>query len=116
MREEDCIFCKIAAGLVPADIVYQDEEVVAFRDREPMAPTHVIIIPRSHISSLTALGPEHRGVVWHMVSAANKVAKKEGLAQRGYRLTVNCGREGGQFVPHLHMHLLGGRTLTDAMG
>jgi histidine triad (HIT) family protein len=113
---EDCIFCKIAAGEVTADILYQDELVLAFRDREPQAPTHVLVIPRAHVPSLLALGPEHSELVWHMIGAANEVARKEGIADRGYRLAISCGAEGGQLVPHLHMHLLGGRVLADALG
>jgi histidine triad (HIT) family protein len=116
MSETDCIFCKIAAGEIPADIVYQDEGVLAFRDREPQAPTHVLIIPREHIGSLLSLSSEHQELIWHMISTANEIARKEGLSERGYRLAVSCGPEGGQLVPHLHMHLIGGRVLADALG
>ena len=116
MSGPECIFCKIVAGEVPTDIVYRDEHVLAFRDIEPQAPTHVLIVPREHIPSLLSLGSEHQDLIWHMVSTANEIARKEGLSERGYRLAVSCGPEGGQLVPHLHMHLIGGRVLTDALG
>jgi histidine triad (HIT) family protein len=116
MSGPECIFCKIVAGEIPTDIVYQDEQVLAFRDIEPQAPTHVLIVPREHIPSLLSLSSEHQELIWHMVSTANEIARKEGLSERGYRLAVSCGSEGGQLVPHLHMHLIGGRVLTDALG
>ena len=112
----DCIFCKIIAGEIPSDIVYQDEEVIAFRDINPLAPTHLLIIPKKHIPSLTHLSEAESPLIGHMVNIANQLAKKEGIAEKGYRLTINCGEQGGQLVPHLHMHLLGGRKLSDGMG
>jgi len=112
----DCIFCKIIAGEIPSDIVYQDEEVVAFRDINPLAPTHLLIIPKKHIPSLTHLSEAESPLIGHMVNIANQLAEKEGIAEKGYRLAINCGEQGGQLVPHLHMHLLGGRKLSDGMG
>ena len=112
----DCIFCQIVAGKVPSDIVYQDEEVVAFRDINPQSPVHLLIIPKRHIPSLTYLSETESPLIGHMVNTANHLAKREGVSEAGYRLVVNSGGEGGQIVPHLHMHLLGGRRLSGAMG
>jgi histidine triad (HIT) family protein len=112
----DCIFCQIASGKIPGDIVYQDKEIIAFRDINPKAPLHLIIIPRKHIPSLDQLKESDTALVGRMVVVANKLAKDEGVAEKGYRLAVNCGQEGGQLVPHLHIHLLGGRKLSDDLG
>ena len=112
----DCIFCQIAAGKVPNNILYQDEEVIAFRDVNPQSPTHLLIIPRRHIPSLAHLSKAELSLIGHMVDVANQLAKKEGIAEKGYRLTINCGEQGGQLVPHLHMHLLGGKKLSDKLG
>jgi histidine triad (HIT) family protein len=112
----DCIFCQIVSGKIPSDTVYQNEGVVAFRDIKPQAPVHIIIIPKRHIPSLTHLSEADSSLVGRMVAIANQIAKEEGVAQNGYRLVINCGKEGGQLVPHLHMHLLGGRRLSDQLG
>ena len=112
----ECIFCQIAAGKVPSDILYQDEEVVAFRDINPLAPTHLLIIPKRHVSSVAQLSEADLPLIGHMVGIANQLAKREGISERGYRLVMNCGKEGGQLVPHLHMHLIGGRRLSDRIG
>jgi len=112
----DCVFCQIVAGNIPSDILYQDEEVIAFRDINPEAPTHVLIIPKKHIASLNTLSAAELPVIGRMVSVASELAKKEGIADRGYRLVFNCEEEGGQLVPHLHMHLIGGRKLSDTLG
>jgi len=112
----DCIFCQIAAGEIPSDIAYQDEEVLAFRDIKPQAPVHILVIPKKHIPSLDQLKEDELPLIAHMIAIANKLAKKEGVAQKGYRLAINCGQEGGQLVPHLHLHLLGGRRLSDTLG
>jgi len=109
--KEDCIFCQIVSGEVPSDIVYQDEEVIAFHDIKPQAPVHLIIIPRRHIPSLVHLSQADLSLVGHMVGIANQLAKREGVAESGYRLVINCGEESGQLVPHLHLHLIGGRRL-----
>lgn len=110
----DCIFCQIIAGKIPSQILYQDKEVIAFRDINPQAPVHLLIIPRSHISSLARLTDST--IVDRIVDVANQLAREEGISESGYRLVISCGKEGGQMVPHLHMHLLGGRRLSDTLG
>ena len=112
----DCIFCRIVAGEIPADILYQGEEVIAFPDIHPVAPTHLLIIPKKHIPSLAHLPDAEISLIGHMVKVANQLAREGGVAESGYRLVINCGEQGGQVVPHLHMHLLSGRRLSDAMG
>ena len=112
----DCIFCKIVSGEIPSDIVYQDKELIAFRDIHPVAPTHVLIIPRKHIPSLAELSKEDSSLVENMINTANQLAKREGISEKGYRLVINSGKQGGQLVPHLHMHLIGGRQLSHGLG
>ena len=112
----DCVFCRIVAGEIPGDIVYQDAEIVAFRDIHAVAPTHILLLPRKHVGSLQELEEGDGVLVGRMVLRAKKLAEQEGVAERGYRLVVNCGPEGGQLVPHLHLHLIGGRKLDDSMG
>ena len=112
----DCLFCQIADGKIPGDILYQDEEVVAFRDINPQAPAHLLIIPRKHIPSLAHLSETDVPLVGHMTKVANSLAREHGISENGYRLVINCGEQGGQVVPHLHMHLLGGRKLSGKMG
>jgi histidine triad (HIT) family protein len=112
----DCVFCQIASGKIPSDMVYQDEEIVAFRDIKPLAPVHLIIIPQRHIPSLVHISEADLPLVGRMVAIANRLAKEEGVADSGYRLVINCGKEGGQVVPHLHLHLIGGRTLSGRPG
>ena len=112
----DCIFCQIVAGDLPSDTLYQDEEIIAFRDVNPMAPTHVLIIPKKHIPSLIQLSDAETPIIGHMTKVANQLAKQEGISGKGYRLVISCGKEGGQVMPHLHMHLLGGRNLGIALG
>ena len=112
----DCVFCKIVAGEVPTDLLYQDEEVLAFRDINPQAPTHLLIISKKHIPSLAHLSDADMPLIGRMVKAANQLAREGGVAEGGYRLVINCGKEGGQVVPHLHIHLLSGRKLADKMG
>ena len=111
----DCVFCKIAAGTIPADVVYKDEELIAFRDIHPMAPVHDVLIPRKHIESVNNLSTSDQSLAGRMLLAAGKVAKKEGIAESGYRLTINCGPDGTQVVPHLHLHILGGRLLSEKL-
>ena len=110
----DCIFCQIAAGKIPAEITYRDEELIAFQDTNPQAPTHLLIIPKRHIPSLAQLSPTDLPLIGRMVAVANKIAKD--ITDTGYRLVVNNGEWGGQVVPHLHMHLLGGRKLVGRLG
>jgi len=112
----DCIFCKIVAGDIPADILYRDDKVVAFRDINPLSPVHVLIIPGEHIAGLSDLTEERSILVSQMVNVANRLARSEGIAESGYRVVINCGEQGGQLVPHLHMHLMGGRKLSDRLG
>jgi len=114
--EMNCIFCQIASGKVSAEILYQDEGVIAFRDINPQSPTHLIIIPKKHIPSLAHLSEAESSLIGDMVNVANQLAKKEGISESGYRLVINCGEQGGQLVPHLHMHLLGGRNLLNELG
>jgi histidine triad (HIT) family protein len=111
----DCIFCKIIAGQIPTEILYQDEEIIAFRDIKPLAPVHLLIVPRKHVPSLNDMKEGDAALVGRMVSVASRLAAEQGIADRGYRLAINCGKEGGQLVPHVHMHLLGGRQLNDKL-
>ena len=113
---EECIFCRIVAGELPSDIVYQDENFLAFRDIMPKAPTHILIIPKSHIASAAELIEGQESLAGSLMIIANKLAEKEGIAKKGYRLAINCGPEGGQIVPHLHLHLLGGRQMDAKLG
>jgi histidine triad (HIT) family protein len=108
----DCPFCKIAAGEAPARIVHSDDEVVAFHDNKPQAPTHVLVIPREHITSADELTPAQDGLWGRLLHVAQSVVHENGDADAGYRLLTNVGRNGGQTVDHLHVHLLGGRQLT----
>ena len=112
----ECIFCQIASGKIPSDTVYQDKEIIAFRDIKPQAPVHILVIPKRHIPSLDQLKEDELPLITRMIEIANQLAKEEGIAQNGYRLAINCGEEGGQLVPHLHLHLLGGRRLSDQLG
>jgi len=111
-----CIFCKIVAGEIPSDTLYRDEEVIAFRDINPVAPTHLLIIPKKHVPSLADLPDGETPLVGHMAKVANQLAKEEGIFESGYRLSISCGEQGGQEVPHLHMHLVGGRQLKATIG
>jgi len=111
-----CIFCDIIAGKIPGEIIYRNEWVAAFRDINPQAPTHILIVPLKHIASLDRLGPADQPLIAEMVAAANELAHREGIAEKGYRVAVNCGEWGGQVVPHLHLHLLGGRPLSGSIG
>ncbi len=108
---ENCIFCKIAAGEIPADIVYQDESVVAFRDLNPQAPTHILVVPRKHVATLNDLEMDDECLVGRMYGAVREIAVGEGLADPGYRTVINCNEAGGQAVFHVHLHLLGGRMM-----
>ncbi len=107
----DCVFCKIINGEIPSKIVYQDEDVIAFVDINPITPVHLLIIPRKHITSLAAMSDAETPLVGKMVKAANKIAREKGISEKGYRLTINSGAEAGQVVQHLHMHFMGGRIL-----
>ena len=108
---ENCLFCKIVAGTIPSTKVYEDETVLAFRDIAPMAPTHILVIPKTHIPSVDGVTAENSAVVAHIFEVIPQIAKAEGL-EKGYRVVSNCGADAGQTVPHLHFHILGGRQLT----
>ena len=108
---DNCLFCRIASGEVPSKIVYQDQDVVAFADINPQAPTHVLLVPRRHIASVADLTPEDGPLLASLFIVATKIAREMGLAERGYRIVVNQGPDAGQSVFHLHFHLLGGRRL-----
>lgn len=108
---EDCIFCQIASGKADAEVVYQDEKVVAFKDINPSAPVHILVIPREHIPSLNELESEHRELIGHMALVMKDLAQQLNISESGYRIVNNCGSDGGQIVYHLHFHLLGGKAL-----
>jgi histidine triad (HIT) family protein len=108
----DCVFCKIAAGDIPTKILFKDKDVVVFPDIEPAAPVHLLVIPVKHISSLAAVTDSHTALLGKLVRVASRVAKEQGLAEKGFRLTINSGPDAGQVVSHLHIHILGGRQLT----
>ncbi|RNA65643.1 histidine triad nucleotide-binding protein [Prosthecochloris sp. ZM_2] len=110
-HDPDCLFCKIAAGEVPADIVYSDDHVVAFRDIQPVADAHILIIPRKHIASLSHLEEGDLDIAGHILSAAGKTAEKAGIAASGYRLVFNTGPDALQSVFHIHGHLIGGQKM-----
>ncbi len=109
---EDCLFCKIVAGDLPSTEVYSDDEVYAFRDIKPNAPTHVLVVPRKHIARLTDAGPEDTELLGRLLLRANEIAAREGIAEPGFRCVINCNDAGGQEVYHLHLHILGGRQMT----
>jgi histidine triad (HIT) family protein len=110
--EQDCIFCKIVSGAIPAAKIFEDERALAFRDINPQAPTHALVIPRAHIPSLSEAGEEDEALLGHLLRVASRVAREEGHAERGYRTVVNTGPDAGQTVFHVHVHVLAGRTLT----
>ena len=107
----DCIFCKIASGEIPAKIIYRDEEVFAFPDINPLTPVHILVLPIKHIPSLADMKDADTSLLGKMVRAANQIAREQGITKSGYRLTINSGADAGQLVPHLHIHLMGGRHL-----
>jgi len=108
----DCLFCKIIAGEIPSDKVYEDDNVFAFRDISPVAPTHVLIIPKNHISTINDLSQDDATTMGNLFVAAKEIAKQEGCAENGYRTVMNCGEAAGQTVFHVHLHLLAGRELS----
>lgn len=108
---ESCIFCEIAAGRAPADIVYEDEEVIAFRDNRPVAPVHILVIPRSHLTSVAEASSTDAALLGKLLLAAAQVAEAEGVKQ-GFRLVANSGSAAGQSIFHLHLHMLGGRRMS----
>jgi histidine triad (HIT) family protein len=111
VNEPGCIFCRIASSEVPADVVYNSDRVLAFRDINPQAPVHVQVIPRRHIRDASSITEEDSEILFELVTVARQVAEKEGIAERGYRLLFNVGKDAANTVPHLHLHVLGGRRL-----
>ena len=109
---DDCLFCKIAAGEIPAKIVHEDEDVVAFEDINPQAPHHVVIVPRRHIATVNDIEPADEPLFGKLAGVAKTIAADSGFDQSGYRLVMNCNSAAGQTVFHIHLHLLGGRSLT----
>jgi histidine triad (HIT) family protein len=112
MASDNCIFCKIVAGEIPAAQIYEDERAVAFRDINPQAPTHALVIPRAHVASLNEASEDDEALLGHLLLVAARIARDEGHSDGGYRTVVNTGPDAGQSVFHIHVHLLGGRTLT----
>ena len=108
----DCLFCRIVAGEVPADIIYQDERSLAFRDINPQAPVHVLVVPRDHLESLDEATRNEEALLGHLLRVAARVANEQGLSESGYRTVINTGAGAGQSVFHLHLHVVGGRALT----
>jgi histidine triad (HIT) family protein len=104
----DCVFCKIIKGKIPTKFLYQDEEVVVFRDINPKAPVHILIVPKKHIEKLQLVSDNEKDLLGQMLLVAQKIAEGEKIAESGYKIVVNCGEGAGQIVPHLHIHLLGG--------
>ncbi len=107
----DCLFCKMVKGEIKPDIVYEDEEILAFRDISPQAPVHILVIPKQHIPTLNDLEKDHAELIGKLFLVASKVAEKEGVAQTGYRTIINCNRDAGQEVFHIHLHMIGGRSM-----
>ena len=111
IKMKDCIFCKIIKGEIPSSKVYEDEEILAFNDINPAAPIHVLVIPKKHITSLAEMEDGDEKVVEKIYKVINQIAEKQGFKENGYRVIVNCGKDGGQEVGHLHFHLLAGKQL-----
>lgn len=112
----DCIFCKIAAGEIPSTKVYEDDKVLAFKDITPLAPVHILVIPKTHIESAAEITADNSAVVAHIFEVIAKIAKEQGIDKDGFRVVSNCGENGCQSVKHLHFHILGGKKLDVAMG
>ena len=108
---EDCLFCKIVKGEVPSTKVYEDEEILAFKDINPVAPVHILVIPKKHIASLNEVETQDQMLIGKIFTTIKKIAKEQGIAENGYRVIANCGEDGGQEVKHLHFHILGGKKL-----
>lgn len=107
----DCLFCKFVNGDIKPDTVYEDDEVLAFRDINPQAPTHILVIPKQHIATLNDLDEQHAALIGKLYLTAQKIAREEGIDEAGYRTVVNCNEQAGQSVFHIHLHLLGGRDM-----
>ncbi|WP_088188536.1 histidine triad nucleotide-binding protein [Desulfosporosinus sp. FKA] len=116
MYSDDCIFCKIAQRKIPSDIIYEDDQVVAFKDIQPLAPVHLLVIPKNHLSSVNEVTSEYEGLIGHLFGVIRRLAQEFGVAETGYRVVTNTGADGGQVVGHLHFHLLGGQALEAKIG
>jgi histidine triad (HIT) family protein len=112
---EDCIFCKIVEGRIPSRKVYEDDNILAFDDIHPMAPVHVIVIPKQHISTLLEVDTDTADIMNLLTKAVQEVARIKGIEKKGFRFVINCNEEGGQVIFHLHIHVLGGKKLTDEL-
>ena len=108
----DCIFCKLAAHEIPTQVVYEDDDIFVFKDTDPQAPVHYLFIPKQHIASLNEVGESEAELIGKIYQKIADIAKKEGFSENGYRVVSNCGKDGGQSVPHLHFHVLAGREMT----
>lgn len=108
---KDCLFCRIIAGEIPSQKVYEDERVLAFKDINPVAPVHFLVVPKQHLGSLSDAGEAELSLLGHLQLVAVQLARQAGIAQGGYRVIINCGPDGGQTIYHLHLHLLGGREM-----
>jgi histidine triad (HIT) family protein len=106
-----CIFCQIIQKEIPSEIVFEDEKLVAFKDINPKAPIHLLIVPKKHIESVAVLNEEDKSLISEMIWRAKILAEEQGIAKRGYKLIINCGEDGGQLIKHIHLHLLGGKKL-----
>ena len=116
MQMPECIFCQIALGKIPSEIVYEDDEVIAFKDNQPLAPVHLLVIPKTHLRNLNDVTPEHDRLICHLLGVIRRLASELGIAESGYRVITNTGTDGGQIVGHLHFHLLGGQALGSKIG
>jgi histidine triad (HIT) family protein len=108
---KDCLFCKMARGTIPTKLVHEEENIIAFRDINPQAPTHILIVPKEHIETLNDVNQNHSELLGAMQITASKIAEKEGISHHGFRTVFNCNKDAGQTVFHIHLHLLGGRSL-----
>ena len=113
---DECLFCRIIKGEIPSTIVYQDEQVLAFRDINPVAPTHILVIPKKHLPGVNEITEEDEQLMGHMLKVVKPIADKEGIAESGYRLIINSGPDANQVVFHLHLHIIGGHRLRHPMG
>lgn len=116
MNDPDCIFCKIINGEIPSSKVFEDETLFAFEDIQPVAPVHILIVPKKHIPGINEFSPEDEPIAGKLFSTARKIAAEQGIAEDGYRLVINSGKHGRQSVPHLHLHLIGGKPLVVSLG
>ncbi|HUS87908.1 MAG TPA: histidine triad nucleotide-binding protein [Desulfosporosinus sp.] len=116
MQVADCLFCNIALREIPSEIAYEDDDVIAFKDTQPLAPVHLVVIPKQHLRSLNDVTPEYETLIGHLFGVIRRLAEEFGVAESGYRVVTNTGADGGQVVGHLHFHLLGGQALNAKIG